>query len=341
MKKVVFITGITGQDGSYLTELLLKKNYIVHGLVRPSSFIQRSRLDKVYGLRNIRDKKLILHYGDVLDANNLLSLIKNIKPSIIFNLAAQSHVKISFENANYTTQVNAIGTLNILEIIKNYNNKIKFYQASTSELFGGKRNIKLSEKTLFNPLSPYSVSKNFAFEITKMYREAYGLFASNGILFNHESPRRNNNFVTKKIVNGVVRISRGENFILEMGNLEARRDWGYAPEYVEGMLKIMEHSKPDDFVLATNTSKSVRQFIELSFKLVGIKIIWKGKGLKEIGINELNKKTLVKVNKNYFRPIDVDFLRGDYSKAKKLLGWKPKIKFEKLVKIMITNELRN
>ena len=341
VKKVAFITGISGQDGSYLAEFLLKKNYVVHGLVRVNSFLERSRLDHIYRIPKIRDKKLILHYGDLIDSMRLSALITNIKPTEIYNLGAQSHVGISFKVPEYSTEVNSLGALIILETIKNLNLDCKFYQASTSELYGNKKNSgSMNENTIFEPQSPYSAAKLYSFHITKIYREAYGIFACNGILFNHESPRRTKNFITRKVTSHIAKIIKGDKSVLKVGNLYAKRDWGYAPDYVEGIYKIMQYKNPDDFILATNKIYSVKQFIDIAFKSIGIKIKWKGKDLGEKGYNSLTNDLLITVHKDYFRPLDVNYLKGDYSKARKKLNWSPKTNLEKMIKEMINHDLK-
>ena len=341
MSKVAIITGVTGQDGSYLTEFLIKKNYVVHGLKRRTSILHTSRIDHIYH-NPIYKNKFFLHYNDILDSLNLISLIKKIQPDEIYNLAAQSHVAVSFSLPEYTSNVDALGTLRILEAIKilDKSNNIKFYQASSSEMYGKTLSKLQNEKTPFEPQSPYACSKVFSFHITKIYREAYNIFASNGILFNHESERRGENFITKKIVNAAYRIHKGENLILEVGNLYSRRDWGYAPDYVEGIWKIMQAKKPDDFILATGKTFTVKQFIEKTFKLLDINLDWLGSGLTEKAIEKNSKKIIVKVNKKYFRPLEVNYLKGDFSKAKKILKWKPKKNLDEMIKIMLNHEAK-
>lgn len=338
MKKKAFITGITGQDGSYLAELLLKKGYEVHGLVRRASTFNRERIDHLH-LRS--ENPIILHYGDMTDQSSLLFALSQVQPDEIYNLAAQSHVKVSFEEPEYTANSDALGTLRLLEAIRilKLEDKTKFYQASTSELFGGIGDIPQNENSRFNPRSPYAVAKLYAYFITKNYREAYGIFASNGILFNHESPRRGENFVTRKITLGVSKIFYGLQENLVLGNLDAKRDWGYAPEYVEAMWKILQYDKPEDFVIATGETHTVREFVEKAFEYVNISLIWEGKGINEVGRDAKTGKVLVKINPQYFRPTEVNVLQGDYSKAKKLLNWEPKVKFEKLVEIMMKSDL--
>ncbi|MDB0067725.1 GDP-mannose 4,6-dehydratase [Candidatus Pelagibacter sp.] len=338
MKKKALILGITGQDGSYLAEFLIKKKYQVHGVKRRTSTPNTTRIDHIFDSINFDNKKLIMHHGDLSDAGSLSRIISEINPDEIYNLAAQSHVKISFQIPEYTSDVNAMGPLRLLEIIRHYKRKkIKFYQASSSEMFG-KSKPPQNEKTLFKPRSIYAISKVFAYYSVIHYREAYNLHACNGILFNHESPRRGVNFVTKKIIQGLTRIKNGKQKILVLGNLYSRRDWGHAKDYIESMWKILQQKKPDDYVVATRTSHSVKDFINISAKKIGIKLIWKNKGLKEVGIDRTNNKIIIKINKKYFRETEVDNLIGDYSKAKKLLKWKPKYSFNALVDDMIKNE---
>ena len=339
MKKIALIFGITGQDGSYLAELLLNKNYIVHGLKRRTSILNTSRIDHIYNDKKYKNR-FYLHYSDVLDSLNINSLIGKILPDEIYNLAAQSHVAISFNMPEYSSDVDAMGTLRILEAIKNTktSKKIKFYQASSSEMFGNSSSRKQNESTIFDPQSPYACSKVFSFHITKVYRNAYNLFASNGILFNHESERRGENFLPKKVVNAAYRIKKGEKIILEIGNLYSKRDWGYAPDYVEGIWKILQTKKSDDFVLATGKTYTVKYFIEQTFKQLNISIKWVGKGMNEKAVNIKNNKILVKVNKKYFRPLEVNYLQGDYSKAKKILKWQPKTNLNKMIKNMLSHE---
>ena len=338
MKKTALILGITGQDGSYLAEFLIKKKYLVHGIKRRTSTPNTSRIDHIFDSINFDNKKLIMHHGDLSDAGSLNRIINEINPDEIYNLAAQSHVKISFQIPEYTSDVNALGPLRLLEIIRHYKKKkIKFYQASSSEMFG-KSKPPQNEKTLFQPRSVYAISKVFAYHSVIHYREAYNLHACNGILFNHESPRRGVNFVTKKIIQGLTRIKNGKQKILVLGNLYSRRDWGHAKDYVESMWRILQQKKPDDYVVATRTSHSVKDFVNISSKKIGIKLIWKNKGLKEVGIDKTNNKIIIMIDKKYFRETEVDDLIGDYSKAKRLLKWKPKYSFNALVDDMIKNE---
>jgi len=359
MKKAL-ITGITGQDGSYLAEILLQKDYEVHGVIRKSSSFNTGRINHLYEDPEILNEKLFLHYGDLIDPSSLHRLLEKVEPDEIYNLAAQSHVKVSFDVPDYTAQVGALGTLRFLDAIRETGlGKVRFYQASTSELFGKIAETPQSETMPFYPRSPYGVAKLYAYWITVNYREAYGLFASNGILFNHESPRRGNTFVTKKITREIVRIIRGESKCLILGNLDAKRDWGYAPEYCEGMWRILQHHVPDDFVLATGESHSVREFVEACFAHVGIVIEWKGNSVSERGVvaemvsDKLESATdgpdsfvgkgdtLVEVSGSYFRPTEVDFLLGNASKAKLELGWEAKTKFEELTRIMVAAELND
>ena len=342
--KVALISGITGQDGSYLAEFLIKKKYIVHGIIRRSSSFNTERIDHLYNDKSIINTKLFLHYGDLTDSSNLNSLVKTIEPDEIYNLGAQSHVAVSFEVPEYTANVDAIGTLRFLDAIRCSGLNTKFYQASTSELYGLIKDEIQNENTPFHPRSPYAVAKLYAFWIVKHYREAYNIFATNGILFNHESERRGKTFVTRKITIAISKIMLGLQKTLILGNLDAKRDWGYAPDYVEGMWKILQASEPEDFVLATGKTYSVRTFVENCFQYFGENIKWKGKGINEIGILESQNKTVVSIDKKYFRPTEVDLLLGDYSNAKNKLGWEPKTNFKELVKIMIEydfNRIKN
>ena len=335
MKKAL-ITGVTGQDGSYLAEFLLKKGYEVHGIIRRSSVFTTQRIDKI-----MDNPMLILHHGDLADSSNLGRLIRDINPDELYNLAAQSHVGVSFEVPEYTAEVDGIGAIRILDAIKAFNPKIKFYQASTSELFGKVREIPQTEETPFYPRSPYAVAKLYAFWITKNYREAYNLFAVNGILFNHESPRRGETFVTKKITKAVANIYKGKQEIIELGNLDSKRDWGYAKEYVEMMWIMLQQDTPEDFVAATNKTYTIRHFIELAFKEVGVEIDWKGEGENEKGYDKSTGSLRIQVNPRYFRPTEVEFLKGDASKAKKLLGWEAKVPLEEIVHKMVQYDLKH
>ncbi len=340
MKKAL-ITGITGQDGSYLAELLLDKGYEVHGIIRRSSSFNTARIDHLRNNKELRDKRFFLYYGDLTDSSNLNRILEKVAPDEIYHLGAQSHVKVSFEVPEYTAEVDAIGTLRFIDAIKDTGISTKFYQASTSELYGKVREIPQNEETPFYPRSPYAVAKQYAYWIVVNYREAYNLFACNGILFNHESPRRGETFVTRKISTAVARIELGLQDELLLGNLDAKRDWGYAPEYVEGMWRILQHDTPEDFVLATGETHTIREFAEEAFRQVGREIVWEGSGTEEKGIDNKTGKTLIKINPRYFRPTEVDILIGDYSKAEKTLGWKPETKFKELVKIMVQEDLKN
>lgn len=328
MKKAL-ITGITGQDGSYLTELLLEKNYEVHGIVRRASLFNRNRIEHLKDNPNLK-----LHYGDMTDSSNLNRILEKVQPDEIYNLAAQSHVGVSFEVPEYTAEVDAVGTLRFLDAINETGVKTKFYQASTSELYGLVQEVPQTEKTPFYPRSPYAVAKLYAYWIVVNYREAFGIHASNGILFNHESPRRGETFVTRKITLGVAGIKAKKMKTLTLGNLDARRDWGYAPDYVRMMWMMLQQDKPDDYVVATNEMHSVREFIELSFSIAGIKVEWRGKEEKEVGIDAATGETIVAIDPRFYRPTEVEQLLGNPAKAKAKLGWEPKVKFAELVKIM-------
>jgi len=327
--KTALITGITGQDGSYLAELLLEKGYEVHGIVRRASLINTHRIDHLY--QNIK-----LHYGDLTDSTNIVRVIQTVQPDEIYNLGAQSHVKVSFEIPEYTGQVDALGTLRILEAVRllGMEDSIRIYQASTSELYGLVQETPQSETTPFHPRSPYGCAKIYGYWITKNYREAYGMYACTGILFNHESPRRGETFVTRKIVRGLSRISTGEQEVLELGNLNAKRDWGHARDFVEAMWMMLQQDEPDDFVIATGVQYSVREFVEEAAPYFGMSIGWQGEGLDEVGIDKATGKTVIRVNPKYFRPSEVETLLGDASKAKKKLGWEPKTSFKQLVEEM-------
>ncbi len=338
MKKVALISGITGQDGSYLTELLLDKGYEVHGVIRRSSSFNTFRIDHIYNNPLILGKVFFLHYGDLTDSSNLNRLVEKIQPDEIYNLGAQSHVQVSFEVPEYTAEVDGVGTLRFLDAIKETGVKTRFYQASTSELYGKAQEIPQTESTPFYPRSPYAAAKLYAYWIVINYREAYNVFASNGILFNHESERRGKTFVTRKITVAACKIILGQQEKLLLGNLDSQRDWGYAPEYVEGMWRILQANKPDDFVLATNETHTIREFIEETFKVLGDEIIWEGKELNEKGILKSTGKEVIAVDQKYFRPTEVDLLIGDPSKAKEILGWRPKIKFKELVRIMVKSD---
>ena len=340
-RKVALITGITGQDGSYLAEFLLSKNYIVHGIKRRSSSFNTQRIDHLYQDPHVSDGRFFLHYGDLTDSVNLIKIIQNTCPDEIYNLGAQSHVAVSFESPEYTANSDALGTLRILEAVRllDLKEKTKIYQASTSELYGIAKEKPQNESTPFYPKSPYGVAKLYAYWITVNYRESYGMFACNGILFNHESPRRGETFVTRKITMGLTAIDRGISECLYVGNIDSLRDWGHAKEYVELQWKILQQEEPDDFVIATGRQESVRTFIELSAKELGWGgIQWEGEGLNEVGKRIDNGKIVIKIDKKYFRPSEVDSLLGDSSKAEEKLGWKPSITLEKLVSEMIAND---
>ena len=335
--KKSLITGITGQDGSYLAELLLDKGYEVHGIIRRSSSFNTGRIDHIINDDQYRDQ-FFFHHGDVTDASNLNRILEKVEPDEIYNLAAQSHVKVSFEMPDYTAQVDALGTLRFLDAIRETGVKTKFYQASTSELFGKSKEVPQNENTPFYPRSPYGVAKLYGYWIIVNYREAYDLFACNGILFNHESPRRGETFVTRKITRAAARIKAGLQDTLFLGNLDAKRDWGYAPEYVEGMWCMLQQDKPEDYVLATGETNTVREFVELAFQELDMELEWIGKDEKERGIEKSTRKVLVKIDPNYFRPTEVELLIGDAGKAKQQLGWKPKVKFKELVIMMVQSD---
>lgn len=342
MKKIALIFGVTGQDGSYLAEFLLAKKYIVHGVKRRSSSLNTERIDHIYQAPHIKKRNFIIHYGDITDTTSVAKLIKNIKPDEIYNLAAQSHVAVSFEVPEYTANADALGALRILDAIKFHNleKKTKFYQAGTSEMYGRVQTNPQNEKTSFHPLSPYGVAKLYAHWITINYREAYGIFGVNGILFNHESPRRGETFVTKKIVKALCKIKYGLQDKLYLGNLKARRDWGHARDYVEAMWKTLQQKKPDDYVISTGKQFSIKQFINIVAKKLKIKIKWVGRGLNEKCINLRNDTVIIKCSKKYIRPLDVETLKGDSKKARIKLGWKPRISFHSLVNEMIDFEIK-
>ncbi len=333
-KKIALITGITGQDGSYLAEFLLDKGYEVHGIIRRSSSFNTGRIDHIFQDPHEIGKKLILHYGDLSDGSNISRLLEKIKPDEIYHLGAQSHVRISFDIPEYTADVTGLGTLRILDAIKESGIKTKFYQASSSEMFGLVQEIPQKETTPFHPRSPYGCAKVFSYWIARNYRESYNLFACNGILFNHESPRRGETFVTRKITRGLSKIKLGLEDKLYLGNLEAKRDWGYAKDYVEAMWLMLQQDTPDDYVIATGETHTVREFVEEVAKNLDIEIIWKGKGLEEKGIDKKSGKILVEIDPKYFRPAEVDILIGDSQKAKTKLGWEAKTKFKELIRIM-------
>ena len=340
-KKVALIFGITGQDGSYLAELLLKKNYIIHGVKRRSSSANTERIDHIFDSLDFSNKNFFIHYGDISDGTNTLDIINKVRPDEIYNLAAQSHVRVSFDVPEYTADITALGALRILESIRILKlKKTKYYQASSSEMYGLVKNKKsLNENTPFHPRSIYGASKVFAYHSTVHYREAYGIFASNGILFNHESPRRGPTFVTKKIVQGLVRIKKGLQNKLTLGNLYAVRDWGHAKDYAISMWKILQYKKPDDWVIATNKDQTVKKFIDIVSNKLDISLKWKGKGINEKGIDKDSGKIIIDLNKKHFRPSEVDFLRGDFSKARKHLKWSPQISTDDLIDDMIREEL--
>jgi len=341
--KVALITGITGQDGSYLAELLLEKGYEVHGIIRRSSSFNTGRIDHIYADAHLDNVRLFLHYGDLSDASCLVNIITKIKPHEIYNLGAQSHVKVSFEMPEYTGDVDGLGVLRILEAIRtsNLEHEVKFYQASTSELYGKVQEIPQSETTPFYPRSPYAVAKQYAFWMVVNYREAYDMFVCNGILFNHESPRRGPTFVTRKITRAVAAIQTGKGNCIYLGNLDAKRDWGHAKDYVYGMWLMLQQDKPEDFVLATGETHTVREFVEKAFKVVGRTIEWEGEGVDEVGVDAETGEVLVRVDEKYFRPTEVDLLLGDPSKAKEMLGWERKVTFDELVSEMVLADLES
>lgn len=341
-EKKALITGITGQDGAYLADFLLKKGYEVQGVKRRSSLINTQRVDSLYRDPHEEDVSFTLEYGDMTDSTNLIRIIQEFQPSEIYNLAAQSHVKVSFETPEYTANSDALGTLRLLEAIRilNLGEKVRFYQASTSELYGLVQETPQRETTPFYPRSPYGVAKLYGYWITRNYREAYGMFASNGILFNHESPMRGETFVTRKITRAAARIKLGLDKIVYLGNLNAKRDWGYAGDYVEAMWLVVQHHQPDDFVIATGENHTVREFAELAFREVGISIGWYGEGVDEKGIDEETGRTVVAIDPGYFRPTEVFELLGDASKAREQLGWKPRVGFRELIKRMVVADLR-
>jgi len=341
MKKIALIFGITGQDGSYLAEFLLKKNYIVNGVKRRSSSINTGRINHIYQDPHVRNRKFILHYGDITDSLSVTRIIKQVKPDEIYNLAAQSHVAVSFESPEYTANADALGVLRILEAIRfnNFTKKTKFYQAGTSELYGRTEKIPQTEKTAFHPASPYGVAKLYAHWITINYREAYGMFAVNGILFNHESPRRGETFVTQKIVQGLCNIKKGKQKTLFLGNLNAKRDWGHAREYVEAMWLMLKQKTPDDFVISTGKQVSVKNFVNMAAKLLNMKITWKGSGINEKAY-DINKKVIVSCDKAYYRPLEVNTLLGSSKKAFNKLKWRPKTDLKKLIIEMINEEMK-
>jgi len=352
MSKKALITGITGQDGSYLAELLLSKGYLVHGLIRRSSTFNTDRIDHIYTDPHDPQSKLFLHYGDITDSGQLTNLIYNIQPGEIYHLAAQSHVRVSFDMPEFTGDVTGIGTTRLLEAIRRSGIRTKFYQASSSEMFGDAPPPQ-DEETPFRPRSPYSAAKVYAYWMVKNYRQGYGMFACNGILFNHESPRRGETFVTRKITKALSRMKLGLQDKLYLGNLEAKRDWGYAPDFVQAMWLMLQQNEPDDYVIATGETHSVKEFVNLAFSHAGIEIEWKGKGVEEKGVIKSLSSTLtsssplsigdaiIEIDSRYFRPLEVEFLQGDASKAKKKLGWEPKVRFKELAKIMVDSDIKD
>ncbi|MFC1504044.1 GDP-mannose 4,6-dehydratase [Spirochaetota bacterium] len=348
MSKKALITGVTGQDGSFLADLLLEKNYEVHGILRRSSSFNRKRIEHLYIDKLIRDShykhRFFLHYGDMTDSSNIIRIVQHVKPDEIYNLAAQSHVRVSFDIPEYTANTDGIGTLRLLEAVRllEMEKNTKIYHASTSELYGKAVESPQNEETPFYPRSPYGIAKLYSYWITKNYREAYTMFAVNGILFNHESERRGETFVTRKITLSASRIAKGKQEKLYLGNINAKRDWGYAKDYVDCMWLMLQHDTPEDFVIATGKTHSVREFVELAFREVDIEIIWKGKDIHEKGIDKKTGKVLIEIDPSYFRPTEVDILLGDPSKAKNKLGWDPKqTSFEELVKIMMKHDIDN
>ena len=341
MEKVAFITGITGQDGAYLAELLLKKGYTVHGLKRRSSSFNTGRIDHLYQDPHVSKRNFILHHGDLTDSTNLIRIIQEVQPDEIYNLAAQSHVHVSFETPEYTANADALGTLRILEAIRLLGmvEKTKFYQASTSELYGIAQEVPQNENTPFYPRSPYAVAKLYGYWITVNYREAYNMYACNGILFNHESPVRGETFVTRKITRAAVRISMGTQEQVYLGNLDAKRDWGHAGDFVDGMWRMLQQEKPEDFVLATGVTTTIREFAERAFAEVGITLGWSGRGVDEVGRDTKTGNTVVSVDPTYFRPTEVDLLIGDATKARKKLGWKPTLDLQQMIEEMIASDL--
>ena len=340
-QKTALITGITGQDGAYLAELLLGKGYTVHGIKRRSSNLNTGRIDNLYQDPHVNNRNFMLHYGDLTDSTNLIRIVQEVQPDELYNLAAQSHVKVSFETPEYTANSDALGTLRLLEAIRilGLEAKTRFYQASTSELYGKVQETPQNEGTPFYPRSPYAVAKLYAYWITINYREAYGLYASNGILFNHESPLRGETFVTRKITRAVAQISQGQQDCLYLGNLDAKRDWGHARDYVDGMWRILQHPEPDEFVLATGLTTSVRDFTQKAFAIAGIFLKWEGSGASEIGRDAESGSVRVRIDPAYYRPTEVDFLLGDASKAREKLGWVPKYDLDQLVEEMVLSDL--
>jgi len=339
MKKAL-ITGITGQDGSYLAELLLEKGYEVHGLVRRVSTFNRQRIEHLFPDMHGKKNLITLHYGDLTDSSSLHRIARDLKPDEVYHLGAQSHVRISFDIPEFTGNTTGLSTIRLLEALHHDNPESRFYQASSSEMFGKAQEIPQKETTPFHPRSPYGVAKVYAYWAAVNYRESYGMYAANGILFNHESPRRGENFVTRKITMGLASIIAGKADTIHIGNLDAKRDWGYAKDYVDGMWRMLQQDKPDDYILATNESHSVREFIEEACRLLDIDLVWEGTGVNEVGINRKTGAKIIQVNSMYFRPAEVDVLQGDYTKAQKVLGWEPKVRFKELVKIMIEEDFK-
>ncbi|XP_078607775.1 GDP-mannose 4,6 dehydratase-like isoform X1 [Branchiostoma floridae x Branchiostoma japonicum] len=343
-RKVALITGVSGQDGSYLAEFLINKGYVVHGIIRRASTFNTGRVEHLYKnpMAHFEGDNFHLHYGDMTDSTCLVKIISEVQPDEIYNLAAQSHVKVSFDLAEYTADVDGVGVLRMLDAIRTTGlaSKVKFYQASTSEMFGLVQEVPQKETTPFYPRSPYGAAKLYAYWVVVNYREAYNIFACNGILFNHESPRRGETFVTRKITRGVAKILLGQQEDIVLGNLDSQRDWGHAKDYVRAMWMIMQHEVPDDFVVATGTVHSVREFVVASFKHIGVDIMWEGKGLEEVGKDQTTGTVRVRVAKKYYRPTEVDFLQGDSTKAKKILGWEPSVSFEEMVKEMVESDIQ-
>ena len=342
MRKVALITGITGQDGAYLAELLLSKGYEVHGIKRRASSFNSARIDHLYRDPHEEDVRFFMHYGDLTDSTNLIRIIQEVQPDEIYNLAAQSHVKVSFESAEYTANADALGTLRLLEAIRilGLEKRTKFYQASTSEMYGNVDRWPQNEETPFYPRSPYGAAKVYGYWTTVNYREAYGIFAVNGILFNHESPVRGETFVTRKITRAVARFKLGLQDVLYLGNLDAKRDWGFAGDFVEAMWLMLQQDQPEDFVVATGQSFSVRECVEKAFAQIGVDIVWEGEGVEEVGKIAATGKTVVRIDPSYFRPTEVDFLQGDASKARRKLGWQPRVSFEELIAMMVQEDLQ-
>jgi len=337
-KKKALIIGITGQDGSYLAEFLLEKGYEVHGMIRRSSSFNTARLEQIYEDLHVLNKRLYLHFGDLSDSNSINSIINKSKPNEIYNLGAQSHVRVSFDIPEYTADIDALGTLRLLDVIKEQNYPIKFYQAGSSEMFGKVLETPQKETTPFNPVSPYGCAKVFSHMICKNYREAYKMFVCNGILFNHESPRRGKTFVTKKVVEGLVDIKLGKKDKIFLGNLDAKRDWGYAKDYVRAMWLMLQQDGPDDYVIATGETHTVREFVEYTASILGFDIVWQGSGLEEQGVDKNSGKVLIKIDENYYRPSEVDLLLGDPTKAKEKLKWDTDVKFKDLIDLMMKEE---